>query len=91
MGRALRLLEPLREAKKIVIGTKQTLRALENNKVAVCFIADDAEEHVVQPVKQLCEQQQVKVVRVPTMKELGTACGIDVGAAAAATLVDDEN
>lgn len=83
------MLEPLREAKKIVIGTKQTLRALENNKVAICFIADDADERVLQPVKRLCEERQVQVVHVKTMKELGAACGIDVGAATAATLIDE--
>jgi len=83
------LLDPLREANKIVIGTKQTLRALENNKVAICFMADDADERVLQPVKRLCERRQVQVVHVKTMKELGVACGIDVGAAVAATLIDE--
>lgn len=83
------MLETLREAKNKVIGTTQTLRALETNRVAACFLAEDAEEHITQPIRRLCEKRQVRIVEVPTMKELGMACGIDVGAAAAAILVEE--
>ncbi|HHW01948.1 MAG TPA: 50S ribosomal protein L7Ae-like protein [Thermoanaerobacterales bacterium] len=80
------MLEKLREAPAKTIGTKQTLKALEKDKVAVVFLAQDAEEHVVSSLKELCLKKGVKIVPVATMKELGDACGIQVGAASAAIL-----
>jgi len=78
-------LERLKNAKK-AIGAKQTTKAIERGQAEIVFIADDAENWVTQPVRELCEQKGVTVVVVPTMQELGKACGIDVGAAAAAVL-----
>jgi len=80
------MLEKLREASKKTIGTKQTLKALEKNKTSIVFIARDAEEHVTAGLKELCQKKGVEVVLVDSMKELGEACGIQVGAASAAIL-----
>lgn len=80
------MLEKLREAPRKTIGTKQTLKALEKDRVSVVFIAQDAEEHVTTGLKELCQKKGIKVVPVATMKELGEACGIQVGAASAAIL-----
>ena len=49
-------------------------------------VADDAERRVVLPLEELCDRHGVSIVRIATMKELGSACGIEVGAAAAALL-----
>ncbi len=83
------MLATLGEAKMKVIGKKQTMRALETQQVSACFLARDAEKHVTQPIRHLCEKRHVKVFEVPTMKELGVACGIDVGAAVAAILMEE--
>ncbi|WP_422448998.1 L7Ae/L30e/S12e/Gadd45 family ribosomal protein [Thermoanaerobacterium sp. DL9XJH110] len=80
------MLQKLKEAPKKTIGTKQTMKALEKDRVSVVFIAQDAEEHVVAGLKELCRQKGIEVVPVATMKELGDACGIEVGAASAAIL-----
>ncbi|MBQ5832667.1 MAG: ribosomal L7Ae/L30e/S12e/Gadd45 family protein, partial [Selenomonadales bacterium] len=48
------------------------------------FLADDADERVLSPLRALCEANEVEVVRVSDMKSLGLACSIAVGAAAAA-------
>ncbi|ADL06904.1 L7Ae/L30e/S12e/Gadd45 family ribosomal protein [Thermosediminibacter oceani] len=80
------MLNKLKSAPKKTVGTKQTLKAVERDQAAVVFIAQDAEEHVVSGLKELCQQKGVEVVPVATMKELGEACGIDVGAASAAIL-----
>ena len=50
------------------------------------FIAQDAEEHVVSQIKEMCREKGIETVAVSTMKELGDACGIQVGAASAAIL-----
>lgn len=76
-------LELLRSSKKKLVGVKQTAKALEKGGLRVVFIARDAEERVVRPLVQVCEQFGVPVVYVETMGALGKACGIEVGAAAA--------
>ena len=50
------------------------------------LIAQDAEERIVAPLVELCERSSVAVTYVDSMKELGSACGIDVGAAVVALL-----
>ena len=80
------MLDKLKEAPKKIIGTKQTLKAVNKDQVKLVFIAQDGEEHVVSPLKEICREKGIEVVPVSTMKELGEACGIQVGAASAAIL-----
>lgn len=77
--------EALKSAKKVV-GAKQTAKAVEKDRVAMVYLASDADERVLRPIREVCSQKGVKVETVPTMAELGRACGIDVGAAAIALL-----
>lgn len=77
----------LRTARKTV-GTKQTLKALEQGRVIKVFIARDADERVVRPVVDLSREKQVELVFVDSMQELGRACGIQVGAASVAIMGD---
>jgi large subunit ribosomal protein L7A len=69
-----------------VIGIKQVCKAINRGVVESVYVADDAEDRVMQPLKELCDKHGVTIVRIATMKELGSACGIEVGAAAAALL-----
>lgn len=73
--------EKVLQGKEIVIGTKQTLKALENDKVQQVIVASDADFRVVQKVKMLAEKKEIPIIFVESMKRLGKACGIDVGAA----------
>ena len=70
--------------KRLVMGVKQTLRALNAGKAVRIIIAEDAARQVVAPVEALAEERGVPVDRVPTMRELGHAGGIQVGCACAA-------
>ena len=78
-------LEALKTAKR-VIGIKQVAKAVKRDAATEVFIADDADAKVVEPLETLCMEQNVPVSRVSSMKELGTACNIEVGAAAAAAV-----
>ncbi|HHV19908.1 MAG TPA: 50S ribosomal protein L7Ae-like protein [Thermoanaerobacterales bacterium] len=80
------MLDKLKKASKKIIGTKQTLKAIDKDQVSMVFIAQDAEEHVVSQIKEMCREKGIETVAVSTMKELGDACGIQVGAASAAIL-----
>ena len=76
----------LRDAPFKVIGAKQTLKHLERGDAETVFVAGDAEERVLSPILRLAEDRGVPVVRMETMRELGRACGIAVGAATAAII-----
>ncbi|BAL82389.1 putative ribosomal protein L7Ae-like [Selenomonas ruminantium subsp. lactilytica TAM6421] len=78
-------LEALKNANR-VIGIKQVAKAVKRGNAKEVFIAKDAEARVTEPLMALCEEQQVPVSQESTMQELGTACGIEVGAAAAAVI-----
>ena len=69
-----------------VVGAKQLKKALRDQRILTAFLALDADPRVTEPLEALCNAQSVPVTWVKTMAELGRACGIDVGAAAAATV-----
>ena len=69
-----------------VVGIKQLRRALTNGSVSKVFLADDADPRLTGPLAEQCETLLVACETVASMQELGKACGIDVGAAAAGIL-----
>jgi large subunit ribosomal protein L7A len=69
-----------------VVGTKQVKRALASGKVEMVYIARDAEKKIINEITTICNENQIKVTYVETMKKLGEACNIDVSAASAALL-----
>ena len=77
------MLDELKSGHKVV-GIKQLRRALSNGKAKKVFIAEDADPALTAPIRELCREDHVEVVEVPTMKQLGDACEIPVAAAAAA-------
>ena len=76
----------LMAAEEKSVGSKQTLRALKKDLAEVVYVATDAEECVVEPVVKLCEEQNVPVIKVDSMKSLGRACSIKVDCAVAAII-----
>ncbi|SDW89662.1 large subunit ribosomal protein L7A [Marininema mesophilum] len=78
--------DKVKEARTIVIGAKQTKKAIEQGKAEEVLIARDADERLTTALSTLCRNHGIAVVYVDSMKELGRACGIDVGAATAAVL-----
>ncbi len=76
-------IDTLKDARKVV-GAKQTAKAVEKGQASLVFLAEDAESRVVAPLREACARAGVMVQMVPSMIELGKACGIDVGAAAVA-------
>lgn len=79
-------MQRLKVAKKKSVGAKQSIKALEKGLACLVFVAEDADGKIVGPVLELCESKGIEVVKTMTMKELGKACGIQVGTAVAAIL-----
>ena len=79
------MLEELKTARKVV-GIKQLRKALNAGGVQKVFIAEDADPLLTDPIAERCRQVDIPVISGPTMKQLGAACCICVGAAVAAIL-----
>ncbi|HHV07966.1 MAG TPA: 50S ribosomal protein L7Ae-like protein [Firmicutes bacterium] len=80
------MLDELRTARKKTVGTKQTLKAVQKGIARRVYVAKDAEPHVVNPVLTLCQESDIPCDYADSMKALGRACGIQVGAAAASII-----
>lgn len=63
------------------IGTKQTTKAVEQGEAVKVFVARDADPKLTAKIVQLARRMGVEVAYVETMKQLGKACSIEVGAA----------
>ena len=71
---------------KPVVGAKQLRKALNSGTVRHVFLATDADPAVTEPIAAMCRLHSAEISWVRSMAELGRACGIDVGAAAAAVV-----
>ncbi|MCD8142097.1 MAG: ribosomal L7Ae/L30e/S12e/Gadd45 family protein [Clostridiales bacterium] len=69
---------------KCVVGLKQTRKAVASRRAERVFYALDADPAVTDALLALCRAYDVPCEAAPSMRELGQACGIKVGAAAAA-------
>ncbi|HHY71845.1 MAG TPA: 50S ribosomal protein L7ae-like protein [Bacillus bacterium] len=76
--------EKVSVAKELVIGSKQTLKAIKEKEVLEVIIADDADRRVTNKVLLAAKENGIPIVKVDSMKKLGKACGIEVGAATVA-------
>ncbi|SDN13439.1 50S ribosomal protein L7ae-like protein [Sediminibacillus halophilus] len=68
----------------LIIGTKQTLKAMKNGEVREVVIADDADLQITEKVSRLASDLSIPCSRADSKKKLGEACGIDVGTATVA-------
>ena len=78
-------LESLKNAPHVT-GLKQVSKIVGKGDAKGVFVAVDADARVTKPLKALCEEKGVPVNDTATMAEIGKACTIEVGAAAAALL-----
>ncbi|MFA9556468.1 50S ribosomal protein L7ae-like protein [Evansella sp. AB-rgal1] len=76
--------EKVVQATNKVVGTKQTLKALEDEQVEEIIVAADADPKVIQKIIIQAEKHSVLLTKVDSMKKLGKACGIEVSAATVA-------
>ena len=73
-------------AKGKVVGLKQTRRALVQGAATHVYLACDAAPRLTDPLRGLCAEKAVPCDRSVPLRQLGTACGIAVPAAAVAVL-----
>ena len=72
---------------KKVVGIKQVRKALREGRAQTLWLADDADPALTEPLEAAGTDAKIRIVHIPTMKELGRACSISVGAACAAEVL----
>ncbi|OXM14989.1 ribosomal L7Ae/L30e/S12e/Gadd45 family protein [Paenibacillus herberti] len=72
------------------IGTKQTTKAVESRKAIQVYVARDADPKLTRGIVAISERDNIPIKWFESMADLGMECGIDVGAAMAAVVSDEE-
>ena len=72
--------------KKTVVGAKQLRKALISHRATAVYLAANADPNLTHPLLELSKENGIPCVWVRNMHDLGRACGIEVGAAAAAVV-----
>ncbi len=78
--------EKVSQATNVIVGTKQTVRALKSGNVLELFVAQDADPRITENIIRTAREMDVPITMVDSKKKLGKACGIDVGATTVAII-----
>ena len=79
-------LDRLDKNSTVVSGRKQTLRAIRNGQTTTVFIAKDAQQELIAEIEAACKAAGIECTYADSMRQLGAAAGIRVGASACAVL-----
>lgn len=70
----------------MMVGYKQTLRAINEDKANKVYLAEECDDKIRVSVEAAAQTKDVSVFYVKSMRELGSMCGIEVGASCAVIL-----
>ena len=76
--------ERLKKRAMRVVGVRQVLRCVKQNRAEMVFLAMDAGAAIRGAVEQAAQEGNVPLQMVATMEELAALCRVDVPSAAAA-------
>lgn len=79
-------MHPLANARKKVVGFKQSIKMIERDLAKTVYLASDADEKIRQPILEACKERGIPVIENETISELGKASGIQIGTAVAVIL-----
>lgn len=81
-------MQELKASKRRVVGLKQAVKAIKSGAAKKVYLAKDADDFIKQSVLDACIDKDIQIIYADSMKELGDACGIDIGTSTAAILKD---
>jgi len=84
------MMSQLRKRQTRVVGFKETLKVIKAGQALKVYLAEDADQHIKEQIKEASEQQKIPLELVERKTSLGEACGIDVGSATAALIDTSE-
>jgi len=67
----------------LIVGARQSMKALTNGNVSEVYMAEDSDEFIKNDFIKECEARDINIVRYNTKAELGRDCGIEIGTAVA--------
>ena len=67
----------------MIVGARQSMKALKNGKVSEVYMAEDSDEFIKNDFVRECSARNINIVRYGTKAELGRVCGIEIDAAVA--------
>lgn len=71
---------------RVIVGAKQIRKALTKGTAQKVFLAENADPVITEPLEAMCLANHIPCHWIGNMLDLGCACGIDVGATAAAVI-----
>ena len=77
------ILETVKDRGNMIVGARQSMKALKNGNVFEVYVAEDSDEFIKNDFIRECTARSINIVRYETMAELGRDCGIEIGAAVA--------
>ena len=83
--------ERLKKRVMRVVGVRQVLRCVKQNRAEMVFLAMDAGPQLRGAVEQAAKEGNVPLQMVATMEELAALCRVDVPSAAAAVYRNEMN
>lgn len=81
-------METVIDRKNLIVGARQSMKALMNGKVKELYMADDSDEFITKDFVRECAARDINIIHYDTMMELGKSCGIEVGTAVACRTVE---
>ncbi|MCL2460908.1 MAG: 50S ribosomal protein L7Ae [Euryarchaeota archaeon] len=86
-NKALEAVETARETGKIKKGSNEATKAVERGVAQLVIIGADVEPaEIVMHLGPLCEEKKIPYVFIAQQNNIGGACGLEVGCAAAAII-----
>jgi large subunit ribosomal protein L7Ae len=86
-NKALEAVETARETGKIKKGSNEATKAIERGIAQLVVIGSDVEPaEIVMHLGPLCEEKKIPYIFIPKQNDIGAACGLEVGSAAAAVI-----
>jgi large subunit ribosomal protein L7Ae len=83
--KALESLELARDTGKIRKGTNEVTKAIERGVAQLVLVGEDVQpEEIVAHIPALSDEKKIPYIFIKKQEELGAACGLEVGCAAAA-------
>ena len=78
------MVEDLADPGRRIVGSKQVIKHAEELRYSKVFIAKDADETLIQRLRETCDKFGIEYDMSHTMQQIGIASGIEVGSACAA-------
>ncbi len=84
-NKALEAVEAARESGKIKKGSNEATKAIERGIAQLVLIGGDVEPaEIVMHLGPLCDEKKIPYLFISKQNDIGAACGLEVGSAAAA-------